>query len=211
VVPWNAYPWYINSEPNAAQLHAGTEPLRRVIELLPELRVILLLSGGTARQTWGYFTKAHTGFVEERGITVIETYHPSRQALQHPDPAVREAREEHLRYSFRTAGTIVRGGAGGTNDQPSIVRDATGRPTGYAGGRMRSGGRPRCAPRSSTRGLPPRSGCRSSSTSGWARSSAGNQPDLDNNLIKSTIDALDDLLGPRPGTCCHDDIWSVSQ
>ncbi len=29
VVPWNAYPWYINTKPpNAAQLHAGTEPLR---------------------------------------------------------------------------------------------------------------------------------------------------------------------------------------
>lgn len=117
VVPWNAYPWYINKKPNAAQLHTGTEPLRRVIELLPELRVILLL-GGTAQQTWSYFTKAHTGLVEERGITVVQTYHPSRQALQHPDVAVREAREEHLRQSFRTAGTIVRGGAGGTNDQP---------------------------------------------------------------------------------------------
>jgi uracil-DNA glycosylase len=117
VVPWNAYPWYINKKPNADQLRDGTEPLRQVIGLLPELQVILLL-GGTAQQTWSYFTKTHTGLVEECGITVVQTYHPSRQALQHPDVAVREAREEHLRQSFRTAGTIVRGGAGGTNDQP---------------------------------------------------------------------------------------------
>ena len=29
MVPWNAYPWYINRKPNASELAAGLEPLRR--------------------------------------------------------------------------------------------------------------------------------------------------------------------------------------
>ena len=35
VVPWNAYPWYINAAPTKAQLAQGTEPLRQLIALLP--------------------------------------------------------------------------------------------------------------------------------------------------------------------------------
>lgn len=43
VVPWNAYPWYINRAPSAVEMRQGTEPLKRVLGLLPELRVVLLL------------------------------------------------------------------------------------------------------------------------------------------------------------------------
>jgi hypothetical protein len=42
VVPWNVYPWYINATPTRTQLVAGVEPLRRLIELMPDLRVVLL-------------------------------------------------------------------------------------------------------------------------------------------------------------------------
>lgn len=48
VVPWNAYPWYINADPTAEQLQAGVEPLRRLIGLMPHLRVVLV--HGTAGQ-----------------------------------------------------------------------------------------------------------------------------------------------------------------
>ena len=34
---WNAYPWYINRSPRAAELEAGVEPLRLLRGLLPGL------------------------------------------------------------------------------------------------------------------------------------------------------------------------------
>jgi hypothetical protein len=42
VLPWNAYPWYINSDPATSQLRAGAGPLRELIGLLPRLRVVAL-------------------------------------------------------------------------------------------------------------------------------------------------------------------------
>jgi len=49
VVPWNAYPWYINAKPTVVQLAAGVEPLRGIIELMPRLRVVLLLGTDAKR------------------------------------------------------------------------------------------------------------------------------------------------------------------
>lgn len=82
VLPWNAYPWYINAAPNSAQLRAGVEPLRRLVALLPGLRVILLL-GRDAQRGWRYVDATHPHLPEERGITVLPTFHPGRQALWH--------------------------------------------------------------------------------------------------------------------------------
>ena len=51
---WNAYPWYINRAPRAAELEAGVEPLRRLLKLLPSLRVVMLhgVSARTAGDGW---------------------------------------------------------------------------------------------------------------------------------------------------------------
>jgi hypothetical protein len=47
IIPWNAYPWYINRVPKAAELDDGVTPLKSIINLLPKLRVVML-HGGSA-------------------------------------------------------------------------------------------------------------------------------------------------------------------
>lgn len=100
MLPWNAYPWYINRKPTAAELEAGTEPLRRVIELLPELRVVLL-HGGDAHTAWRRFARQCPTVAD--GPAVIATYHTSRQAFWHKDPAVRQERLDKLRADLARA------------------------------------------------------------------------------------------------------------
>jgi Uracil DNA glycosylase superfamily len=111
VVPWNAYPWYINKAPTAGQLEAGVEPMRRLVALLPNLMVVML-HGGSAHDGWRRLLRRHPE-IGERKLTVIETYHTSRQAFWHRDPAERQRRGEHLEDAFRQAALAL--GAGTAN------------------------------------------------------------------------------------------------
>jgi hypothetical protein len=104
LVPWNAYPWYINRKPSASELDAGAEPLRRLIALMPRLRVVLL-HGGDAQAGWRRFTRRFPGAAE--GVAVVPSYHTSRQAFWHPDPAVRAARLEKLRSDLASVARIL--------------------------------------------------------------------------------------------------------
>ena len=106
IVPWNAYPWYINSAPNAAQLDDGVDPLKCVIDLLPKLRVVMV-HGGSAHNGWDRLTRKYPEIVAARGLCVIKTYHTSNQAFRHSDPRVRQDREEHLRRSFDDAANCL--------------------------------------------------------------------------------------------------------
>jgi hypothetical protein len=107
VLPWNAYPWYINSDPTTAQLSASVEPLRKLIALMPRLRVVTL-HGAAAAKGWKLFLRQHHGLIERRGIVWVETYHTSRQALQTPDPVERELREACIRNAFSLAAAVMR-------------------------------------------------------------------------------------------------------
>jgi hypothetical protein len=107
VLPWNAYPWYINGDPTAAQLNAGVEPLRNLIALLPGLRVVTL-HGAAAAKGWKLFLRQHYGVIERQGIVWLETYHTSRQALQTPDPVERELREASIRNAFALVAAVMR-------------------------------------------------------------------------------------------------------
>jgi hypothetical protein len=91
VLPWNAYPWYINRAPNAAELDAGASVLLELLSLLPALRVVLL-QGRDAAAGWRRVVKKAPGLVADKGLTVVECIHPSRQALWARDPKVREQR-----------------------------------------------------------------------------------------------------------------------
>lgn len=51
IMPWNAYPWYINRKPTAAELDAGASVLRDFVKLLPSLRTVLL-QGNEAKAAW---------------------------------------------------------------------------------------------------------------------------------------------------------------
>ena len=83
---WNAYPWYIGRKPRAAELEAGVEPLRRLVALLPNLRVVML-HGGDARNGWKRLARRHPDLASR--FEVVPTYHTSNQAFIGP-PDVRQ-------------------------------------------------------------------------------------------------------------------------
>lgn len=112
IVPWNAYPWYINRVPRAAELKHGTGPLLEIVKLLPDLRIVMV-HGVSAQQSWKYFARRFGSLPGMHGIRVISTYHTSRQAFWHSDPSVREARREHLRNAFAEAAAVLNGGRDG--------------------------------------------------------------------------------------------------
>ena len=107
VLPWNAHPWYINAKPNRTQLRAGVPPLRQLVDLMPRLQVVLLL-GRDAQAAWALFMGEHGGTIDERGIRALSTFHPSRQALQHPDKAEQQRREENIRSTLADAAALLR-------------------------------------------------------------------------------------------------------
>lgn len=107
VTPWNAYPWYINRRPTAAEREAGVEPLIRLVALMPVLRVVLL-QGRDAQDVWRRVVRRQPDMLSERNIAVIETYHPGRQALWSPDPAVREQRHRDRQEAYRQTAELLR-------------------------------------------------------------------------------------------------------
>ena len=107
VVPWNAYPWYINNDPTTDQLLAGVEPLRELIGLMPRLRVVLV-HGTAADKGWKLFLRDNRNLIERRGIVWLSTYHTSRQALQTPDRVERELREASIRNALALAASVMR-------------------------------------------------------------------------------------------------------
>lgn len=104
MIPWNAYPWYINRKPKAAELAAGLDPLRRLLALLPRLRVVML-NGGDAKALWRKFEALYPELAER--YQVLPTYHTSRQAFI-GSREVREARLADLRAKFAAAASLLK-------------------------------------------------------------------------------------------------------
>lgn len=100
ITPWNAYPWYINRAPTGAERQAGVDPLVRLIELLPRLRVVFL-QGNDAKDTWRRVLTRYPTIERTRGLTTVATYHPGQQALWSRDPAVREQRIRHRLNAYQ--------------------------------------------------------------------------------------------------------------
>ncbi len=103
-LPWNAYPWYINKAPSVGQLRAGVEPLRRLLELLPRLKVVLLL-GRHAQRSWGLLTQHYPDVAMT--LTVLQSRHPGRQAFI-GSAAEREQWQEEQAVVFERAGETLR-------------------------------------------------------------------------------------------------------
>lgn len=101
IVPWNIYPWYINRKPNSRELELGIEPLKLLINMLPDLKVVML-HGGDAHKGWNMLM-ARNREISSLGLLVIKTYHTSRKAFWHKDPLVREQRKTDLKASFAKA------------------------------------------------------------------------------------------------------------
>ena len=100
ITPWNAYPWYVNRAPTAAERQAGVDPLVQLIELLPQLRVVFL-QGNDAKDGWRRVLVRHPTIERTRHITSVATYHPGRQALWARDPTVREMRIRHRLNAYQ--------------------------------------------------------------------------------------------------------------
>ena len=108
VLPWNAYPWYINRSPRAAEREIGAAVLLKLLDLAPRCRAVLL-QGNEAADVWRRALKLKPGFERDRGIEAVVSIHPGRQALWTPDPAERQRRLGKQQAAFKRVGEIVNG------------------------------------------------------------------------------------------------------
>lgn len=106
VLPWNAYPWYINRAPNASELNAGAGVLRKLIDLLPQCRVVLL-QGTHAVDVWRRVLKLGPTLQQDRNLEAVESIHPGRQALWTRDPAERQARINKQFAAYARVAAII--------------------------------------------------------------------------------------------------------
>lgn len=103
---WNTYPWYINRKPVTAEIDRGLDPLHRLIELLPELQVVIA-HGVVAQAAWKRFERKYPQVAKQ--FEVIGTYHTSKQALWTPDQDERDRRHAHIVGTYeKVAGMLGR-------------------------------------------------------------------------------------------------------
>lgn len=114
LLPWNAYPWYINRAPKADELDAGVQTILHLLELAPKLNVVLL-QGKDAERAWIRLVKVAPSIESERSLTVVRSFHPSPQALFVRDLEQRAARARRRRDAFGEVAVLL-GSAG--QDQP---------------------------------------------------------------------------------------------
>lgn len=106
VLPWNAYPWYINRAPKARELNDGADVLRKLTELIPQCRVVLL-QGTHAADVWRRVLKLSPTLAKDPNIQAVECIHPGRQALWTRDPVQRQARLDKQQAAYARVATIV--------------------------------------------------------------------------------------------------------
>jgi Uracil DNA glycosylase superfamily len=104
LVAWNACPWLTAKKKlSTAEREAGIEPLRRLLALLPRLRVVML-NGGEAKKSWQIFKTRYPTIASR--YDVLPTYHTSRTAFQALEQE-RDGRMEDLLTNFRAAARIL--------------------------------------------------------------------------------------------------------
>jgi hypothetical protein len=104
VTLWNAYPWYTAGDLAAGDVRAGLEPLRRLVELLPELEVVVLL-GTAAERLWRTFTSTLPDEVPY--ATVLTTREVADAAFEGTNAQRHQWREEQAE-TFLEAGRLLR-------------------------------------------------------------------------------------------------------
>lgn len=93
---WNIVPWYLGAasvKPKAADRAQGAKALRDLMDLLPDLRVVVLC-GHAAREGWNRNLRQY----RHGHIEVIPTWHPAPLAMKQPGK-----REELLRDLARAS------------------------------------------------------------------------------------------------------------
>lgn len=87
---WNAVPWYVGNadrirSPTPAEVTAGQAWLRRLLDLLPELRVVACFGRAAARAVLPLRPE-----LTARGLTLLEAPHPSQRVYNRPGAQARE-------------------------------------------------------------------------------------------------------------------------
>lgn len=106
VLPWNAYPWYINRAPKASEREQGAVVLGDLIDLLPDLRVVLL-QGNDAADVWRRLLKRSPAHLAERGLVVAKSIHPGRQALWTRDADQVAARKRKQKEAYELVAMTI--------------------------------------------------------------------------------------------------------
>lgn len=79
---WNAYPWATEDRLDDEHVTAGVDPLLRLVDLLPELQLVLLC-GRTAQSAWAHALKRRPYL--ERSVATVAAAEPGT------DPAANQA------------------------------------------------------------------------------------------------------------------------
>jgi uracil-DNA glycosylase len=103
VLVWNAVPWYVGSadrirSPTPAEITGGQAWLRRLLDLLPELRVVACFGRAAARAVLPLRPE-----LTERGLTLLEAPHPSQRVYNRPAAQARERVHATLATAARLA------------------------------------------------------------------------------------------------------------
>jgi uracil-DNA glycosylase len=90
VLVWNAVPWYVGSadkirSPTPAEITAGLAWLRRLLDLLPDLRVVACFGRAATRAVLPLRPE-----LLARGLTLLEAPHPSQRVYNRPGAQARE-------------------------------------------------------------------------------------------------------------------------
>jgi hypothetical protein len=102
---WSAFPWYADDPVTTAEARAGVEPLRRVLDLLEDLEVVVLV-GKVAERTWRMLATAHPDDVPYAHVLVTTEADDSRW---HGTNAERHVLRERQAEVFAQAGRLLRG------------------------------------------------------------------------------------------------------
>lgn len=99
VLGWNIVPWYLgvaSVKPTADWLREGALELRRLLAILPEVRVVVT-SGLVAQRGWNRYIAPHV----TNDIAVIQTWHPSPLAMLQP------GKQDDLRRAYERAARLA--------------------------------------------------------------------------------------------------------
>jgi len=106
MLPWNAYPWFVDRAPSTNELELGVDPLVRVMREMPRLRAVMLM-GSQAQKSWQLVLRHHADMILARGIRWVPTYHPSPSALQTAVPGERAARNASLNNAYAIVADVL--------------------------------------------------------------------------------------------------------
>jgi hypothetical protein len=107
-LPWDAYPWFINKHPSRDQMRDGLVPLRRLLSMVQDLRVVVLM-GKAAEASWFLLEAADPELA--KSVPVLRTRHPSSQAFISKVPGQSALWREEQAEVMDEAGRILGGRA----------------------------------------------------------------------------------------------------